>query len=78
MEITFRNKKYEVKGGMTAREALRKIGVDPESVLIVVNGKLATDDVLLREGDKVKLVAVVSGGSAVDALSAISCALGRF
>ncbi len=62
MEITFRDKKYEIKSGMTAREALRKIGIDPESVLIVLNGTLATDDTLLKEGDKVKLVAVVSGG----------------
>ena len=78
MQIKFRDKKYEVKGGMTAREAMRKIGVDPESVLIVVNGKLATDDVLLREGDEVKLVAVVSGGSAADRLPSVFRTAGRF
>ncbi len=50
---------------MTARDALQKIGIDPESVLITVNGKLVTDDVILRAGDVVKLVAVVSGGSAI-------------
>lgn len=60
--ITFRTKKFEVKENMAARDALRKINIDPESVLITVNGKLVTDDVILREGDQVKLVAVISGG----------------
>ncbi len=62
VEITFRNKKLEVKENITARDALKKLNIDPESVLITVNGKLVTDDVVLRAGDQVKLVAVVSGG----------------
>lgn len=62
IQMTFRNKKYDVKENITARDALKKVGIDPESVLVVVNGKLVTDDQVLREGDQVKLVAVVSGG----------------
>ncbi len=62
VEIVYRNKKYDCKPNIAARDALKKIGIEPESVLVVVNGKLTTDDVLLKEGDKVKLVAVVSGG----------------
>ncbi len=62
IEIVFRTKKFEVKDNITARDALKKIGVEPEGVLVVVNGQLTTDDVVLRAGDKVKLVAVVSGG----------------
>jgi thiamine biosynthesis protein ThiS len=62
IQITFRNKRFEVKENLTARDALKKIGVDPESVLVTVNGKLVTDDIVLRAGDQVKLVAVVSGG----------------
>lgn len=63
MQITFRDKKWELKGGITARDAMKKIGIDPESVLVVVNGTLVTDDTILRDGDQVKLVAVVSGGN---------------
>ena len=63
VQITYRDKKYELKANITARDALKKIGLDPESVLVVVNGKLVTDDVVLRESDEVKLVAVVSGGN---------------
>lgn len=62
VELVFRNKAFEVKSNIAARDALKKIGIDPEGVLVVLNGKLTTDDVVLREGDKVKLVAVVSGG----------------
>jgi sulfur carrier protein ThiS len=62
MKITFRNKNWDVKSGITARDAMKKIGIDPESVLIVVNDKLVTDDTVLRDSDQVKLVAVVSGG----------------
>ncbi|MBI5653311.1 MAG: MoaD/ThiS family protein [Chloroflexi bacterium] len=62
MQITFRDKTYETKPNITARDAIKKIGMEPEAVLVVVNGKLVTDDVVLREGDQVKLVAVVSGG----------------
>lgn len=62
MKIEFRDKAWEVKGGTTARDAIKKIGLDPESVLVVVNGSLVTDDFLLKDADQVKLVAVVSGG----------------
>ncbi len=63
VEIIFRNKKFQVNPNSTARDALKKLSIEPESVLVVVNGKLTTDDMILREGDKVKLVAVVSGGN---------------
>ncbi len=62
MKIVFRDKNWEIKSGMTARDAIKKIGVDPESVLVLVNEKLVTDDVVLKDTDAVKLVAVVSGG----------------
>ncbi len=62
MQITFRDQKWEMKGGITARDAIKKTRLDPESVLVTVNGKLVTDDVILKDHDEVKLVAVVSGG----------------
>jgi len=63
VQITYRDRQYETKPNITARDAIKKIGLDPEAVLVVVNGKLMTDDVVLREGDEVRLVAVVSGGN---------------
>ncbi len=62
MKIIYRKKAWELPGGMTARDAIRKVGLDPEAVLVVRNGELVTDDVILRDEDEVKLIAVVSGG----------------
>lgn len=61
-EFILRNKKYEVKSGMTIRSALEKIGIEPESVLATRNGELITDDEILEEDDRIRLVAVISGG----------------
>ena len=63
MEIVFREKKWELPGNIAARDAIKKVRLDPESVLVMVNGKLVTDDTILKEDDEVKLVAVVSGGA---------------
>jgi sulfur carrier protein ThiS len=62
MRITYRDKAWELPGGMTARDAIKKVRLDPEAVLVIRNGALVTDDAILRDGDKVKLIAVVSGG----------------
>mgnify|MGYP001067479480 CR=1 FL=1 len=62
MRITYRDKAWELPGGMTARDAIKKVGLDPEAVLVVRNDELVTDDVILGDEDKVKLIAVISGG----------------
>jgi sulfur carrier protein ThiS len=62
MKLIYRDKEWELRGGMTARDAIKKVGLDPEAVLVVRNGQLVTDDVILADQDEVKLVAVVSGG----------------
>lgn len=64
MKVTYRDQEWEWEGKMLAREAIRKLGLDPEAVLVLVNGELVTPDVLLKEDDEVKLVAVISGGFA--------------
>jgi sulfur carrier protein len=61
-KLILRDKVYEVKAGMSLLSALRKIDVLPESVIAVRNGEMITDDEILRPGDEVKLVAVISGG----------------
>ena len=63
VSIELRDKEYEVRAGMTARDALKKIDVLPESVLITRNGELITEDEILKEGEQIRLIAVISGGS---------------
>jgi sulfur carrier protein ThiS len=58
-----RNKEYEVKPGMTLLSALQKINLVPESVIATRAGEMILDDEILKDGDVVKLIAVISGGS---------------
>lgn len=63
VKIKYRNQEYEVNTGMTVRDAIKKCGLEPEAVLAVAEGKLITDDTIIKEGMQIKLVAVVSGGA---------------
>jgi sulfur carrier protein len=62
-KLTLRKEEYEVRAGMTVRAALKKIGLQPDTVLPVRNGELITDDEILHEGDRIRLIAVISGGA---------------
>ena len=61
-KITVRKQEYEVKHGMTIRKALQNLGIEPDSVLIIRNGELITDDEIILANDEIKLVPVISGG----------------
>jgi sulfur carrier protein ThiS len=63
MKLVYRDQEWDLRGGMTARAAIKKVALDPEAVLVVRNGQLVTDDTILAEEDEVKLIAVVSGGA---------------
>jgi sulfur carrier protein len=62
VKLILRNKEYEVKPGMTLLSALQKISVIPESVIATRDGEMILDDEILKDGDEVKLIAVISGG----------------
>jgi len=61
--LRLRDKEYEVRPGMTVRSALEQIGVEPESVIPTRQGELITEDEILQDGERIRLVAVISGGS---------------
>jgi len=60
--LRLRDKEFEVPAGMTVRDAMLRVGIQPESVLPTRDGELLTDDEQVREGDSIRLVAVISGG----------------
>jgi len=62
VKLVLRNKDYEVKPGMTLLSALQKINVVPESVIATREGEMILDDEILKDGDEIKLIAVISGG----------------
>ncbi len=60
--LILRKKEYTVEGTITVKDALKKLGLSPESHLVVRDGQLLTENDALRNGEVVKLVAVISGG----------------
>ena len=62
VKLILRDKEYEVKPGMTLLSALQKINVVPESVIATREGEMILEDEILKDGDVIKLVAVISGG----------------
>jgi len=63
VKLVLRDKDYEVKPGMTLLSALEKNNILPESVIATRDGEMILEDEILKDGDVVKLVAVISGGS---------------
>ena len=61
-KLVLRNKEYEVKPGMTLLDSLKKCGIVPESVIATRDGELITEDEILKDGETIKLIAVISGG----------------
>jgi sulfur carrier protein ThiS len=62
VKLVLRNKEYEVKAGMTLLSAMQKINVLPESVIATREGEMILDDEILKDGDVIRLIAVISGG----------------
>jgi sulfur carrier protein len=60
--LILRGKEYEVRAGMTLLDALKKSNIVPESVIATRDGEMILEDEILKEGDLIKLVAVISGG----------------
>ena len=63
VKLILRDKEYEVKPGMTLLSSLEKCDILPESVIATRDGEMILEDEILKDGDVVKLVAVISGGA---------------
>ena len=62
VKIVHRGRTYKVKAGMTVRDTVRKIGLHPEAVLATRHGELIHRETILKEGETIELIAVLSGG----------------
>ncbi|OGO21859.1 MAG: hypothetical protein A2Y54_02615 [Chloroflexi bacterium RBG_16_51_16] len=62
VKLILREKEYEVRQGMTLLDALKKSQIIPESVIATRDGELILDDEILKQGDVIRLIAVISGG----------------
>ncbi|HKJ38695.1 MAG TPA: MoaD/ThiS family protein [Anaerolineales bacterium] len=62
VKLILRDKVYEVKAGMDLLSALKRNNIVPESVIATRDGEMIVEDEILKDGDEVKLIAVISGG----------------
>jgi sulfur carrier protein ThiS len=62
MKIIYRGQEWELQGSRRVQDAIKEVGLLPQTVLAVRDGKLLTGDRMLEEEDVIKLVAVISGG----------------
>ena len=62
VKLILRDKEFEVKSGMTLLDSLKKLNIVPESVIVTRAGEMILDDEILKDGEVVRLIAVISGG----------------
>ena len=61
-KIVLRKKEYDIRHGMTIRSALLRMDIQPESVLPTRAGELVSEEEIIKDGDVITLVSVISGG----------------
>ncbi len=66
MKVVLRNPRREVemKGPVTVDALLRRLDLNPESVLVIDGDELVTRDARLEDTTTVEIRPVISGGSA--------------
>ena len=62
IKFILRKNEYALEGTHTVIQALRALGFSNETQLVVQDGEMLTENDVLRDGDSVKLIAVISGG----------------
>ena len=60
--LKFRKQEFEVKSGITVRDAILKLNFEPDAVIPTRDGDLIRYDEIIREGETIRLVPVISGG----------------
>jgi sulfur carrier protein len=64
IKLTLRKKELQLEGkAIQVKQALQELNLSPEAHLLVRDGELLNENDWLRDGDEVKIVAVISGGS---------------
>jgi sulfur carrier protein ThiS len=66
VRIRYRGKEWELEGHRTIEDAIEAIrhelGLSPDRLLALRDGRVVHDDTLLEEDDEIQLLSVISGG----------------
>lgn len=56
-------REVEITGARTVRDVLRRLSLLPETVLVIKDNTLITEDEAVREEDTIEIRPVISGGA---------------
>ncbi|ODN29695.1 sulfur transfer protein involved in thiamine biosynthesis [Fervidobacterium thailandense] len=62
MVVKYDYKVYEFSESMRGYELLKRLGLNPEEHLIIVDGELYTEDRVIKKDKEVQIVKVTSSG----------------
>ena len=63
IKLTLRKKEFQLYGTpIQVKTALQQLNLSPEAHLLVRDGELLNENDCLKDGDEIKIVAVISGG----------------
>lgn len=62
MAVDWNGTKHELTKPLLVSKLLERFGLSRESHLVVVNGRLATEDLRVERTDEVRIIRVISGG----------------
>mgnify|MGYP001563019057 FL=1 len=54
--------KHTIIKAQTIHEIMKKLAINPQTVIIVKNSELITEDEPLKDKDEIKFLSVISGG----------------
>lgn len=64
IKFILRKQKFELEGKtIQVKQAFQQLNLSPEAHLLVRNGELLNENDVLRDGEVIKIVAVISGGT---------------
>jgi len=62
MKVKYDGREYEFEGRFRGRDIIRKLGLNTEAVLVIVEGKLVSLEDYIDSDKEVEIVKVISGG----------------
>jgi sulfur carrier protein ThiS len=60
--IKFRKREYQIEGNTQLGKALKRLNINYLSILAIRGKNLITEDEMLRDGEEIELIEVISGG----------------
>jgi len=62
MKVKYDGREYEFEGRLRGRDIIRKLGLNTEAVLVIVEGKLVSLEDYIDSDKEVEIIKVISGG----------------